>query len=65
LGATFLSRTILEERRYTYGQRQEMAQEENSQTQAQKEVEENPLEEKAEKVNEDNLDLRRYHRQGL
>jgi hypothetical protein len=42
-----------------------MAQEENSQTQAQKEVEENPLEEKAEKVNEDNPDLRWYHRKGL
>jgi hypothetical protein len=42
-----------------------MAQEENSQTQAQEKVEENPLEEKAEKVNEDNPDLRRYHRQGL
>jgi hypothetical protein len=42
-----------------------MAQEENSQTQAQKEVEENPLAEKAEKVDEDNPDLCRYHRQGL
>jgi hypothetical protein len=42
-----------------------MAQEEDSQAQAQKEAEENPLEEKAEKVNEDDPDLRRYHRQGL
>jgi hypothetical protein len=42
-----------------------MAQEKNSQTQAQEKVEENPLEEKAEKVNEDNLDLRWYHWQGL
>jgi hypothetical protein len=56
--------TILE-RRITYGERQEMAQEKNSQTQAQKEAEENPLAEKAEKVDEDNLDLCRYHRQGL
>jgi hypothetical protein len=54
------------ERRYAYGERQEMAQEENSQTQTPKDVEENPLAEKGEKVkDEDNLDLRRYHRQGL
>jgi hypothetical protein len=52
------------ERRYAYGERQEMAQEEDSQTQAQKEAEENPLEEKAE-VDEDNPDLRWYHRQGF
>jgi hypothetical protein len=42
-----------------------VAQEENSQTQTQKDVEENPLAEKAEEVDEDNFDLRRYHRQGL
>jgi len=42
-----------------------MAQEENSQTQAQKKVEENPLAEKAEEVDEDNPDLRWYHRQEL
>jgi hypothetical protein len=42
-----------------------MAQEENSQTQAQKEAEEDPLEEKAKKVDEDNPNLRRYHWQGL
>jgi hypothetical protein len=42
-----------------------MAQEENSQTQTQKDVEENPLAEKAEEVDEDDSDLRWYHRQGL
>jgi hypothetical protein len=45
-----LSTSKILERRYTYGERQEMAQEEDSQTQTQKEIEENPLAEKAEKV---------------
>jgi hypothetical protein len=60
-----LNRFAILERRYTHGKRQEMAQEENSQTQTQKEIEENPLAKKAEKVDENNPDLRRYHRQGL
>jgi hypothetical protein len=42
-----------------------MAQEENSQAQTQKDVEENPLAEKAEKIDEDDPDLCRYHWQGL
>jgi hypothetical protein len=44
-----------------------MAQEEDSETQTQKDVEEDPLAEKAEEVkyNEDNLDLCRYHWQRL